>query len=169
MTHRMVGPAALTVAAVLLMSTAWFYFLSPTFDRSEPLAHHRFVLEGFASKNVTFSAEEGQAITIYYVLIHRELELKPWELFYSVQVFDPGGELVMRQENVSGSGRNQFKAPKSGDYVVEVESLINETTTVEIDLRRTVTHRPAAHIGTWFLMMALPVLVFGIWATIKRE
>jgi hypothetical protein len=163
----MAGAVALTVAAVLLMSAAWFYFFSPTFDRSEPFAHHHFVLEGFASKNVTFSAEEGQTITISTSLKHRGL--LHWELLYNVQVFDPDGELVMRQENVSGWGTHEFKAPKSGDYVVEMESLSNETTTANVDLRRTVTYRPAAHIGTWFLMMALPVLVFGVLAMIIKQ
>jgi len=170
-TRRMAGAVALTVAAVLLMSAAWFYFLSPTTKGSEMIGHYDFALERLASKNVTFSAEEGQTIRTSTYLRHRVLEEPPppWHPPYNVRIFDPDGKLVLHQENLSAWNNQEFKAQKSGDYVIEIESLSNETTTAEFTIRRIVQFRPAAPIGHWFLMMSLPVLVFGILAMVIKQ
>jgi len=171
MTRRMAGAVALTVAAVLLMSAAWFYFLSPTSERSDDWRYD-FTIEGLASEDAPFSAEEGQTIhvTTSLYLVLEEEQIPPLEMPpYNVQVFDPRGELVMRQENLFGYHVLKFEAPKTGDYVIEIENLSNRTAAADITIRGIVQFRPAAPIGTWFLMMSLPVLVFGILAIIKRE
>jgi len=155
------GAKALVVAAVFLLTAAWCYFLSPTMPWPDPGGFVTLRIERLGSAERAFFLEKGQTVWI---------SLRPFEepVHFDVRLFDPDEEPIWQKRNTTWA-ETEFKAPKTGAYMVEVKNLEEEQGRLSLIYRGQVHVRPAAALAPWLVLISLPVLAYGIWAAIRRR
>jgi hypothetical protein len=116
--------------------------------------HYPLSIERFGTKSVTFAAEKGETV---------EISIREGVRF-NVEVFDPEGELIWQELNVTSS-HYRAKTLKSGVYKIEVKNLSAETISIPMYILRTLrtTIRPLEPAGQWLSLISFPIIGFGIW------
>lgn len=172
---KVTGAFVLTLAFIVLISGIWCYALSPTMDYTKYIDHYQYSpsIEGLASRSITFSAEKDETIDVSigsvsvpppFPSMKVDKFIVEGESRIDVKVYDPDGELIWQELNVTYS-HFRSKVLKSGSYTLEIKNLGVETITIQIYVSRSLktSIRPLEPAGQWLSLISLPIFGFGIW------
>ena len=88
------------------------------------------------------------------------------EKVFSLLIYDRDRSVVWSEMNTT-FGYFRAETLKSGLYRVEVQNLNQEAFEcyVQVTLSVEVTYRPLEPLGSWLILMSLPVFGLGVWAS----
>jgi len=168
-TMRTSGAVALTLASVLLLSGLWCMLLSPTSTYPETRSnfYDHISIDGLGNWSYTVNVQIGD--TLFGSLDGVRVYDSPADASaktFSIRVYDPEGNVVWSQTNVTYTYFN-VESPKSGVMRVEIRN--PSTQAIECNIQVTVSakviYRPLEPGGQWLSLISLPVFGFGIWAS----
>ncbi len=168
-TMRASGALSLTLASVLLLSGLWCMLLSPasTYPETKKSLYDHISIEGLGSWSYSVDVQEGDTL-LGSVDGIRDYD-SPAEASaktLSVRVYDPDGNVVWSQTNVTYTYFN-VESSKSGVMRVEIRNTSTQAIecNVQVTVSAKVTYRPLEPAGQWLSLISLPVFGFGMWAS----
>jgi hypothetical protein len=83
-----------------------------------------------------------------------------------VRIYDSDNDVLWSKSRVSYAYFN-LKAPKTGDYRIEVQNPNKDVieVNVQVTIRGEITHRPLNPAGQWLSLISLPIFGLGIWSS----
>ncbi len=157
------GVIALTLAAMLFLSGVWSMTLSPatTYSQTKYDLYQPVSINGLETSSYSVDARQGDTLIVRVNGI-RDGNSQ----ISSLKIYDPDNGVVWSEVNTTYAHFHS-KTVKSGLYRIEVlnPSLEAIECYVQIRLSAEVTYRPLEPVGSWLILMSLPVFGLGVWAS----
>jgi hypothetical protein len=166
------GAVALTLASILLLSGVWCTFLSPTVTNyiNKDNFYSSISIEALSRWSYNFNVQKGDSIdgSVNGIrLMYQEYsKIVTPNYSFNVKIYDMNNNIVWSRSKVTYAYFN-VKAPKSGEYRVEVQNLNSHILdcNIQVTIRGEVTHRPLDPLGQWLSIISIPVFGLGVWTS----